>query len=156
MTLYFWDGQLLFRDGLLAKAEACCCTEGCPTPEEVPSFWITFTLPEICAGCCAAGDYTIEMPWSVLRNNWMFNDDDWCGTGTYLDIELSCALNLDGMPVFTLEFELGNSDGNCLWENPQRPYSLSCTASMSHTGWDCCGTGDFMFDIPLTITETAP
>lgn len=159
MSLVTWQGKLLLTNGKLTigpAAAECCCTEtptDCPTPEEIPSFWIQFTLPAACSSCCGTLSHTIELPWNVDRNNWSFNSSEWCGS-VYLDIEVVCNVNIDGTVEFGLEFQVASRTGIASWQNPSRPYVFAATVSLPDNGVDCCGSGDTSVDV--IITEVAP
>ena len=64
MSLYLWGGKILFRNGMIAKAEACCCddpppgiiTECCPD-RALP----TYLYLEVTSAACACIGQTWDL-----------------------------------------------------------------------------------------------
>jgi hypothetical protein len=61
MPLYLWNGQLLGRNGSLAKSDACCCDgDGCPPCCDCETY--TFTISGVTGGGdCADVNDTYEI-----------------------------------------------------------------------------------------------
>jgi len=58
MTVYYWEGKVLFRFGKVAKGPDCCCgDEGCPCCQLAKDIRLTIDAP----GCCIDGE-VIEAP----------------------------------------------------------------------------------------------
>lgn len=148
MSLVFNNGALLFRNGQLAFAPACCCTGECcqrrlpigPTPAHLPTV-LHATITNVL--CCAACDgVTFDLTWDAATLSWRYaGSAHACSLATAgVEWVLTCL----GRATCPQNFSLSQSGSVCTTSEETNTNACSCSPLSlvfnftSFSGITCC------------------
>lgn len=140
MTLYFWEGKLLFRNGILAKDVRCCCGDGGPCFCCGSVSYATITVDA--SGCSLDGYSSKEVATGEDDWTWSFGAPwaDDCES-TYLDYAEFNLICVDGLYQLTLYvYRTQGTD-------------TVCVAKACETVRNCFSNEGFLLEFTMECTD---